>query len=183
MNPSGSGNGGSKAGSFLRNALFTVTVTAAFAAGFYSLFLAYANAGKMKPLTTEGLLRTATAADAENIETALGVLADRELAYVLLDTPRAGPDPYVEIMARRAAQALTDSGLAASVRLLNPSDPDFASVVAQNGISRFPAILVVKKDGGIVVVTGDLNEKNLLRAYYRVWGRASSCEEAKSAIY
>jgi hypothetical protein len=163
--------------------LFTVTITTSFALGLYSLFLAYANAGKVQPLITEGLLRTATAADAEKIEIALGVLTDQDLVYVVLDSPEFGPDPDVEMAARKAARALNDSGLDVSVRLLDPGDPDFTTIVAQNSINQFPAVLAVKKEDGIVLVMDDLNEKYLLHAYYRVWGKTSSCDEARSAVY
>ena len=167
----------------MRNVLFTFTVTTAFALGLYSLFLASANAGKVPPSNIAGLLRTAMSADTEKIETALGVMAEQDLVYVVLDTPEVGPDPEVEIAARRAVRSLTDSGLAVSVRFLNPGDPDFTTIVAQNGIGRFPAVLVVKKHGGIALVTNDLNEKNLLHAYLGIWGKTSSCDEARSAIY
>jgi hypothetical protein len=160
-----------------------VVVAISFALGLYSLFLAYANAGKVQPLTTEGMFRTATAADSEKIEIALGVLTDRDLVYVVLDSPEVGPDPDVEIAARKAARALNDSGLVASVRLLNPRNSDFTLVVEQNGINRFPAVLAVKKNGGIVLVMDDLSEKNLLYAYYSVLGKTSSCDDAKSAVY
>ncbi len=166
-----------------KNILFTVVVAVSFALGLYSLFLAYANAGKVQPLTTEHMFRTATAADSEKIEIALGVLTDRDLVYVVLDSPELGPDPDVEIAAHKAARALNDSGLVASVRLLNPRNSDFTLVVEQNGINRFPAVLAVKKNGGIVLVMDDLSEKNLLHAYYSVLGKTSSCDDAKSAVY
>lgn len=171
------------ASSQLRNVLFTITVITAFALGIYSLFLAYVNAGKVQPLTTEGLLRTATAVDGEKIKIALGDLTEQDLVYVVLDVPEVSPDPGVEVAAEKAAQALADSGLVVSVRLLDPRDPDFMMVVAQNGISRFPVVLAVKEGGGIVLVTDDLSEKNLLHAYYDVWGKTSSCDEARSAVY
>ncbi len=173
----------SSAGGRVKNVFFTVTVTTAFALGIYSLILASADADKVQPSTIAGLLRTATAADVEKIEIALGVLAEQDLVYVVLDTAEVGPDPDVEVAARRAVRALNDSGMAVSVRFLGPGDPDFTMIVAQNGIGRFPAVLVVKKDGGIVLVTDDLNEKNLLHAYLGVWGKTSSCDEARSAIY
>lgn len=173
----------SYAGVRLKNVLFTVAVTTVFALGIYSLFLASVNADKMQPLTTEGLLRTATAGDAEQIEITLGSMIDQDLVYVILDTPEEGPDPYVETAALGAARILSDSGLAVSVRVLDPGNPDFTTIVSQNSISRFPAVLAVKRDGGIVLVTADLNEKNLLHAYHAVWGKSSSCDEAKSAVY
>lgn len=167
----------------MRNILFIGAVVTTFALGLYSLFLAYANAGKVQPLTTEGLLRTATAADVEKIETALGVLTDQDLIYVVMESPEIGPEPDLEIAARKAARALNDSGLVASVRLLDSGDPDFPTIAAQNGINRFPAVLAVKKDGGIVLVMDDLSDEKLLQAYFIVWGKTSSCEEAGSAVY
>jgi hypothetical protein len=173
----------SSAGDRLKNVFFTVTVTIAFVLGLYSLFLASANADNVQPSTIAGLLRTATSADAEKIEIALGALAEQDLAYVVLYTTEVGPDPKVETAARRAARALTESGMAVSVRLLGPGDPDFTMIVAQNGVGRFPAVLAVKKDGGIVLVTDEINEKNLLHAYQGVWGKTSSCDDSRSAVY
>ncbi|UCC45150.1 MAG: hypothetical protein JSU65_04345 [Candidatus Zixiibacteriota bacterium] len=163
--------------------LFIVTVTTAFALGLYSLFLASANAGKVQPLTTVGLLRTASAADAEKIEIALGVLTEHDLVYVVLDAPELGPDPYVERATRTAAEVLTDSGLVVAVRSVNPANPDFTTIVVQNDISRFPSVLVVKREGGIVLVSDNFSVENLLHAYQSVWGKTSGCGDAASAIY
>jgi hypothetical protein len=77
----------------LKEVVFTVAVTAAFTLGFYSLLLASANKGKALPLTTFGVVRTATAADTEKIVLALGALAEHELVFVVLDTSTAGIDP------------------------------------------------------------------------------------------
>jgi len=167
----------------VKNVLFAVVVTAAFALGFYSLFLASANAGKPRPAVTAGLLRTATAGDVVKIRTALGDMADRDLVYVVLGSTGSGPDPEVETATRRAAGVLANSGVDVSVRLLGPADADFEKIVVQNGASRFPAVLVVKKGGGIVRVTDGLDKKNLIHAFKGTWGRTSSCDEARSEIY
>jgi len=167
----------------LRNAFFTVAVTGAFVLGLYSLFLASVNAGKVKPLTTEGMRRTAIAKDSEQIAIAIGSMIDSELVYVVVDAPQVGPDPDLESAARQAAQALVDSGLVVSVRRLEPADPEFLTIVAKNSIGRFPAVLLVKKDGGIVLVTDDLSQENLLHAYHTVWGKSSDCGGDKNAVY
>jgi len=167
----------------LKNVFFFATVASAFALGFYSLFLASANADKKQPSNIAGFLRTATAVDTGKINIALGDLTERDLVYVVLYTAEAGPEPEVEIAARRAAQTLSDSSMSVSVRLLDPGDSDFSKIVTQNGVGRFPAVLTVKKNGGIVLVTDKINEKNLLHAYHGVWGKASSCVDAGSAIY
>ncbi len=183
MHRSWSDSGSSATRGQLKHVLFAFMVTTAFALGFYSLYLASANAGKARPLTASGLLRTATATDGEKIGIALGDLAEHDLVYVVVDAPEVDADLDATVAARRASRALTDSGLTVSIRLLDPGDPDFTTIVMQNGISRFPAVLAVKKDGGIVLITDDLSEGNLLRAYRKVWGKMSSCEEAASAIY
>lgn len=162
---------------------FTLALASAFALGLYSLFLASVNANKTRPLTAEGMRRTATAADAEKIEVALGGLTEPDLVLVVLDASEVAPDLDVEIAVRSAARSLGDSSLAVSIRLLNPAVPDFAPIVAQNGVSRFPAVLAVKKRGGIVLVTDNLSAENLLNVYRVVWGKKSSCEDAKSAVY
>ncbi len=102
---------------------------------------------------------------------------------MVLYAAEAGPAPEVETAARSAAQILTDTGTAASIRLLGPRDPDFTTVVTQNDVGRFPAVLAVKKSGGIVLVTDEINEKNLIHAYHGIWGKTSSCDDAKSAVY
>jgi hypothetical protein len=55
--------------------------------------------------------------------------------------------------------------------------------VEQNTISRFPAVLIVKKNGGIVLVTEDFSLQNLLGTYYSVWGKNSDCGSARNAVY
>lgn len=167
----------------LKNALFTITVTIAFVLGLYSLFLASRSIDEVQQADIVGLIRTATPADAEKIKIALGSLTDQDLVFVVLETAEVGPDPEVEIAARRAARALANSGMHVSVRLLGPADPDLTVIAAQNGVSQFPAVLAVKKDGGIVLVTDEINEKKLLHAYQTVWGKTSSCDDAAKAVY
>jgi len=167
----------------LRKGLFAVAITTAFALGCYSLFLASANAGKVKPLHEEGLIRTATAKDGDRIALALGTIEKYELVYVVVDDPLGSPDLDLERTARQAAQNLADSGLAVSVRRLEPIDPDYATLVEQNAIGHFPAVLVVKKEGGIVLVTEDFSLDNLLDTYHNVWGKNSDCGAAKNAVY
>jgi hypothetical protein len=170
-------------GGRLKKVLFTVAVTAAFAFGVYSLFLASANASKVKPLAEEGLVRTATAKDDDQIALALGAMVEPELVYVVVDDPLGPPDPDLERNAQQAAQNLVDSGLVVSVRRLEPVDPDYATIVEQNAIGHFPAVLVVKKNGGIVLVTDDFSPENLSQAYLTVWGKSSDCGAAKNAVY
>jgi hypothetical protein len=170
-------------GGRVKRVLLGTAIATAFALGVYSLILASVNADKVQPLAISGLVRTATASDMDRIATALGNHSTHELVYVVMDTPELGPDPNVEIAAKAAAQILTDSGLVVSVRVLGPGDLDFAAIVEQNGIGRFPAVLVVKKEGGIVLVSDDLSEKNLLHAYFKVFGKKSSCDGAASEIY
>jgi hypothetical protein len=167
----------------LKEVVFTVAVTAAFTLGFYSLLLASANKGKALPLTTFGVVRTATAADTEKIVLALGALAEHELVFVVLDTSTAGIDPRPVNAARGAALALADAGTDASVRLLGPRDSDFGPIVMQNQVGRFPAVLAVKEDGGIVLVTDEISEERLLNVYRQVWATTSSCNDAISDIY
>lgn len=167
----------------MKNVLFTVSVAAAFALGLYSLFLAAANAHDVRSSAAAGFLRTAAAADTGKIDTAFGDPAGQDLVYVVLSDEEVGSAPEAEIAARRAAQTLAASGMTVSVRILGPRDPDFTTIVVQNGVGRFPAVLTVKKDGGIVLVSDVINEKNLLHAYRSVWGKTSSCEDAKSAVY
>ena len=166
----------------VKKALLTAGTATALFLGIYSLFVASANAGRVRPLAEDGLLRTAVAKDHERITRALGSMSGSEVVYVAIDAPTDPPDPGIEQATRQAAQTLVDSGLAASARRLRPSDPDFAAVVKQNDVRRFPAVLVVKKDGGIVLVTENHSVDNLVRAFHTVWGRSSDCGAARDEI-
>ena len=171
------------AGDRLKHAVFLVAVTTAFVLGMYLLFLAHANADNVRSPDIAGLLRTATSSETGKIDIALGELADHDVVYVVLQSEEDGQYSTEEIAATRAARALADSGMKASVRVLDPSDLDFSEIVMQNSVERLPAVLTVKKDGGIVLVTYEINDKNLLHAYQEVWGKASSCDDASSGVY
>jgi len=171
------------AASRLKNVCFTVIVTTAFALGLYSLYLVGANTDKVQSATVAGLQRTATADNTEQIELALGDLTEQDLVYVVLDRPEDVLAPDAASVAQKAVRTFADSDLDVAVRLLDSGDPNFATIVAQNGIDRFPAVLVVKRDGGIVLVADEISEKNLLHAYNVVWGKTSSCDDAKADIY
>ena len=154
-----------------------------FFLGFYSLVLASASAGKMRPLAEDGLLRTAVANDHQRIALALGPASSSDVVYVAIDAPMDSLDPAIEQATRQAAQTLVESGTVASAHRLRPSDPNFAAVVKQNDIRHFPAVLVVKKGGGIVLVTEDHSAENLVRAFQTVWGNRSDCGAARDEIY
>jgi len=166
-----------------KKVLLTSGTAIAFSLGVYSLLIASASAGKVRPLAEDGLLRTAVANDHEAITLALGPTSGSDVVYVAVDAPMDPPDPEIEQATRQAAQTLVDSGMVASAHRLRPSDPNFAAVVKQNDIRRFPAVLVVKKDGGIVLVTEDHSAENLVRAFQTVWGNRSDCGAARDEIY
>jgi hypothetical protein len=167
----------------IKKMLLTSGTTIVFFLGVYSLFLASASAGKVQPLAEHGLLRTAVADDHERIALTLGPTSGSDVVYVAIDAPLDPPDPGIEQATRQAAQTLVDSGVLASTYRLRPSDPSFAAVVKENEILRFPAVLVVKKDGGIVLVTEDHSAESLVRAFQAVWGKRSDCGAASDEIY
>lgn len=167
----------------MKSRVFTIAVMTAFALGLYSLFLASVNAGKMHPADTAGFVRTATSIDSEKIALASGAFVQQDLVYVILYPADTVPGPKVEKTVQRAVRILSDAGTSAGVRLLDPQDPDYTMVVEQNGVDRFPSVLTVIKDRGIVLMTEEINEKNLLGAYHGMWGKTSSCDDAKSTIY
>jgi len=167
----------------VKHILLSAVTALAFALGTYSLVLASTNAGMAHPLPDNGLLRTAVASDREKIDLALGPMPEAEVVFLVIDAPTAPPDPEVERAAREAARTLVDSGTSASARRLQPSDPSFTAITKQNDIRRFPAILVVKKAGGIVLVTEDHGAENLVRAFQTTLGRRADCGAARDGIY
>lgn len=169
--------------SLVKNVLFIITVAAMFIIGFYSLFLASVSANKTQTFTTENLLRTVDPSDTDKINRALGHSFDMDFVFVVLDTSVSGTNPNLEFSVRSAALTLADSGLTSSVRILYPEDNDFTEIAAQNDINSFPAVLAVKKEGGIIQIMNDHSEEYLLYAYHSIWGKTSDCSDDKSAVY
>jgi len=167
---------------FKKTALMLVIIIS-FALGLYSLILAYASADKIQTFTNEFLIRIAAPSDSSQIATAFGNLFDKDFIFVVLDTSSSDTNPFLELSAQSAAQVLADSGLASSVRIINPKDSDFEAVVKQNKVGYFPAVLAVKRDGGIILITDDFSEQYLLFAYTTIWGKTSDCSDDKSAVY
>lgn len=176
-------NNKSPANSRLKSGLLDLAIVSAFLIGFYSLYIASANTGQIRPLTEEGLLRTATAKDINKIALALGPLIESDLAYLIIDDRHGSSGYDLEQNAQQAAQNLGDSGLVVRVRCLKPNDPDYATIVQQNMIDFFPAVLVVKEEGGIILVNGNFSSENLEHVYHAVWGKKSDCGAAKNAVY
>lgn len=176
------GNPGEPA-SRVKELLLTAGTATALCLGTYSLLIAAVSAGKVRPLDEAGLVRTAVARDHEKIRLGLGPSSESDVVYVTVDSPMEPPDPGIERATRQAASTLVDSGVVASVRRLMPTDPDFATVVRQNAIRRFPAVLVVKRGGGIVLVTEDPSAENLVQAFRTAWGKRSDCGAARDEIY
>ena len=166
----------------MKNLAFVVVTVAAMAMGIYSLVLASLKAGH-PPTTTEGVLRTASSTDSDKIELALGGLVEPDLVFVVIDTSEVNTNRAASIAARSAAETLNASGLAVSTRFLGPDETNFSTIVAQNEINRFPAVLAVKKGGGIVRIMDEISEKTLVHSCRSVWGGSSSCESATSDIY
>lgn len=154
-----------------------------FSTGFYSLFLAATYSFRTQTFTTDNLIRIAAPFDTGKIETAFGDFVDLDFTFIVLDTSIQGINPNLEFSARNAARVLADSGLASSVRMLYPADNDFSTIVAQCGISHFPAVLAVKREGGIIQIMNDHSEEYLLFAFNSVWGKTSDCSDDKSAVY
>lgn len=169
--------------SLCKNLLFTVIVAAMFITGVYSLVLALTSAGQAQSFTTDNLQRTAAPVDSDKINMALGPLLDKDFIFVVLDTSLPGTNLDLEFSARSAARIIADSGLTSSVRILYPENDDFSTIVEQNGINDFPAMLAVKKKGGIVRITDDYSEEYLQFVYQSIWGKTSDCSDDKSAVY
>lgn len=171
------------AGSLTKNVLLIILATTMFSTGFYSLFLASIYSDPGQNFTTDNLFRTADPSEIDKIETAFGHFSESDFMYLILDKSMPEANPDLELSARSAARLLSDSGLITSVRLLFPEDIDFKTIIAQNDIDRFPTVLAVKKEGGIIKIEGNHSQDYLLFAYNSIWGKTSDCSDDKSAIY
>jgi hypothetical protein len=175
--------GEQSSGNLLKNTLFVIIIVTMITTGFYCLYLASSSANKTKTFNTENLFRKAFPTDVYKIETALGHFFNSDLVFVLLDSSKSSINPNLEFSAMSATKVLADSGVVSSIRVLYPDDNDFTAIVVQNDISRFPAVLAVKKEGGIIQITNDHSEEYLLFAYNTIWGKTSDCSDDKSAVY
>ena len=168
----------------IRNALFTVTVTAAMVMGIYSLTLAFVNAERTST-TTSMILRTAMPDDSDKIDVALGSQVESDLVFVVI----ANLGECIEDAAAAAkavqnvSETLLVSDLETSIRYMAADDPDFKIILEQNEIRQFPAVLIAKKDGGIVRLIDKLDEKTILDTYQRYWGDSASTTETEYSIY
>jgi hypothetical protein len=146
-----------------------VTVTAAMIMGIYSLTLAFMNV-QWASITTALIMRTAT--------------PESNLVFVVI--ANLGECIEDAAAAAKAVQNLSAtppfSDLETSIRYMTADDPDFKIILEQNEIRQFPALLIVKKGGGIVRLVNKLDEKTILDTYQRYWGDSASTAETEYSI-
>jgi hypothetical protein len=161
-----------------------VTVTAAMIMGIYSLTLAFMNV-QWASITTALIMRTATPEDSAKMEVAIGSETESNLVFVVI--ANLGECIEDAAAAAKAVQNLSAtppfSDLETSIRYMTADDPDFKIILEQNEIRQFPALLIVKKGGGIVRLVNKLDEKTILDTYQRYWGDSASTTETEYSIY
>ena len=168
----------------IKNILFMVTVTAAMILGIYSLTLAFVNV-QWKSITTSLILRTAMPEDSAKIEVAFGSETESDLVFVIIAS--YGECIEQAVAANEAVQNLSAtlpfSDMKTSIRGMTPDHPDFKTILEQNEIRQFPAVLIAKKGGGVVRLIDKLDEKTILDTYQRYWGDSASTAETEYSIY
>ncbi|MFC1566849.1 hypothetical protein ACFL4A_03300 [bacterium] len=80
-----------------------------------------------------------------------------------------------------AEQVLKANGIQVGLYTLQTDSPEYTSIASQ---ASLPGILVVKKGGGMAMVSGDVTESKLVQAYVSCsrsggCGTSSSCEPSK----
>lgn len=167
----------------MKNVLFTAAVTAAFGLGICSLLLAAIKPQEDSAQSSNGPVRTALPNETSKIDLVLGDPEESGIVYTVVNVVKIGDDPRILRAATVASLALEESGLEASVRVVNPDDDDFDVIVEQNEISRFPTVLAAKRGAGVVLVSDEINEKSLEDAYRQVLGRSGGCALAAAGMY
>lgn len=161
-----------------------VTVTAAMIMGIYSLTLAFMNV-QWASITTSLIMRTAMPEDSAKMKVAFGSETESDLVFVVI----ANLGECIEDAAAAAkavqnvSETLLVSDLETSIRYMTADDPDFKIILEQNEIRQFPALLIVKKGGGVVRLIDKLDEKTILDTYQRYWGDSASTAETEYSIY
>jgi len=170
--------------SSIKKILFMVTVTAAMIMGIYSLTLAFVNV-QWASITTSLILRTAMPEDSAKMEVAIGSETESDLVFVIIAS--YGECIEQAVAANEAVQNLSAtlpfSDMKTSIRGMTPDHPDFKTILEQNEIRQFPAVLIAKKGGGIVRLIDKLDEKTILDTYQRYWGDSASTTETEYSIY
>ena len=170
--------------SSIKKILFMATVTAAMIMGIYSLTLAFVNV-QWKSITTSLILRTAMPEDSAKIKVAFGSETESDLVFVIIAS--YGECIEQAVAANEAVQNLSAtlpfSEMETSIRGMTPDHPDFKTILEQNEIRQFPAVLIAKKGGGIVRLVEKLDEKTILDTYQRYWGDSASTAETEYSIY
>jgi hypothetical protein len=152
--------------------------------GIYSLTLAFVKV-QWESITTSLIMRTATPEDSAKMEVALGSETESDLVFVVI--ANLGECIEDAAAASLAVQNLSAnppfSELQTSIRYMAADDPDFEIILEQNEIRQFPALLIIKKGGGIVRLVNKLDEKTILDTYQRYWGDSASTTETEYSIY
>ena len=64
-----------------------------------------------------------------------------------------------------AVEKIRDQGASVYSLPLSPSNPEFSTTTERLGISQFPTVLILAKNGNGAIVTRDFDETKLLQAY------------------
>ena len=112
-------------------------------------------------------LRGVSGADVRSSCSLYDIAPDKDCAFVLL----AGADEQETTAAARAVKQISETlaqrGIQAAAMTIKPGNPDFERMVAAFDVAEFPAVVLLGKGSGPSVVTGEITEDELLRAYVR----------------
>ncbi len=93
------------------------------------------------------------------------VAADQDFVFILLPAAGAEGNERAAGVVDRASATISQRGVQVANFTIEPSNPDYQKLVGSGRIKSLPAVLAIGKGCGSEIVTGEITEERLLKAY------------------
>lgn len=93
------------------------------------------------------------------------VAADQDFVFILLPAAGAEENERAAGVIDRASETISRRGVRVANFTIEPSNPDYQKLIDAGGIESLPAVLATGKGCGSEIVTGEITEERLLKAY------------------
>ena len=104
--------------------------------------------------------------------------ADKKAVFILLAGDSQQATEKVGRALEQTSKTITEKGTPVAIFTLDSNKDDYARLVKDLSIESFPSVVVMGKGAGVSVVSGTVNETNLLTAFVKA--TTSSCDPIKS---
>ncbi len=161
--PSGS-SGSGKSHRTIKTMVFIVVMLAAVAVGAYSLFDHQTETGGADLVIGIPIFDALTLQQQDYTGK---ILDGDQFGFLTLKGAGAALDKNAEVesLTESAAALIRKKGVTVTTTSVAPGDSLFANAVDLFGVSNLPAVLAMNKEGGFVLIAGNITENNLLKTF------------------